>query len=145
MVDGLSVVNLDLLASHCLQSNLVVLLIVAVLDDVDAVVEEDIVVDEVVEEDVDDEDIVVGEDDVEAVVVVVLVVEVVGVIAFVDHLLAETSSSCQPNVGISVVSSSCWQRKLNIFNRKIIFVFSFSLQCINSNLMNNSLLSELYP
>ena len=114
VVDGLSVVNLDLLASHCLQSNLVVLLSVVVLDDVEVeVVVEDIVVDEVVEEDVDDEDIVVGEDDVEAVVVVVLVVEVVGVIAFVDHLLAvaETSSSCQPNVGISVVSSSCWQRK----------------------------------
>ena len=61
----------------------------------------------VVEDDVMDKIAVVGDEE-----VVVVVDDDGNVIALVDHLfvVAETSSSCHPNVGINVVSSSCQYR-----------------------------------
>ena len=133
VVEGFSVVSFDLLANHCLQSNLVVLFIVVVVDGIEFIVVDGVEVDKVfvvdvvnvvevdrvvdveivevgkvvtvvVEDDVMDKVVVVGDEE------VVLVVDDDGnVIALVDHLfvVAETSSSCHPNVGINVVSSSC--------------------------------------
>ena len=125
VVEGFSVVSFDLLANHCLQSNLVVLFIVVVVDGIESivvdgvgvekvfvvdvvnVVEVDRVVTVVVEDDVVDKIAVVGDEE-----VVVVVDDDGNVIALVDHLfvVAETSSSCHPNVGINVVSSSCQYR-----------------------------------
>ena len=127
VVEGFCVVSFDLLANHSLQSNLVVLFIVVVVEgiefvvvdgvgvdkvfvvDVDKVVDVEVVevgrvVTVVVVDDVVDKEVVVGDGE------VVLVVDDDGnVIALVDQLfvVAETSSSCHPNVGINVVSSSC--------------------------------------
>ena len=127
VVEGFSVVSFDLLANQSLQSNLVVLFIVVVVDgieifvvdgvevdkvsvvdiaDIDKVVDVEVgrVITVVVEDDVVDKVVVVGDEE------VVLVVDDDGsVIALVDHLfvVAEISSSCHPNVGINVVSSSC--------------------------------------
>ena len=53
VVEGFSVVSFDLLANHCLQSNLVVLFIVVVVDAIEFVVVDGVEVDEVFVVDVD--------------------------------------------------------------------------------------------